>query len=40
MREKDEEIFTLTNERMNLALDLKNLRLNEQQLKQENHNLN
>ncbi len=37
IRERDEEIFSLTSERMNLSVDLKNARLTGDQLKQENH---
>jgi chromosome segregation ATPase len=40
IRERDEEIFSLTSERMNLSVDLKNARLTGDQLKQENHQLN
>lgn len=37
LRAKEEEIFTLTSERMSLGCDLKNSKLTESQLKQENH---
>ena len=40
LRAKEEEIFTLTSERMSLGCDLKNSKLTESQLKQENHQLN
>jgi hypothetical protein len=33
IRERDEEIFSLTSERMNLSVDLKNSRLTGDQLK-------
>jgi len=39
VRQRDEEIFTLTSDRMALQCDLKNLRLTEGQLKAETHAL-
>jgi hypothetical protein len=40
LRLKDEEIFSLSSERMSLTVDLKNARLTESLIKEENHQLN
>ncbi|CDW78767.1 UNKNOWN [Stylonychia lemnae] len=40
IRHKDEEIFQINTERMNLICDIKNLQMHDQQMKQENQALN